>query len=472
MAASAGNVHPRLARSPRVDRGWIALLLLFVLSLPLVTPRLYASDSVKYFSYLHSLLFDGDLDFTNEYTYFKELNPASISEGILKRDVTTGLPLNEGPVGTALLWSPAYLLAHGGVLLARALGATGYAADGLSRPYILAVCYASTAYALAGLLLCYRLCRRFFSALASALAVAVVWLSTPAFFYSHASPPWSHSTSLFAVALLVTVWHDTRGRRTVGQFLLLGLLAGLVALVREQDSLFMLIPALEGLAALAPLARRREWARLLPLAGRYLLVPAGALLVLLPQFAAYRVLNGRFGPNPTVAGKFTWWSPHFFEVLGDPHYGLLVWCPVVLLALIGLALLWKRDRLLSGALAAALVAQVYITGAYLTWMGPGSFGPRRFVNCTVIFVLGLAMLIDWAQKKRVPAVVLVGMGAALVAWNMGLVAHWILYEKDRQTGLVWAYLPRRIFWEIPRQVPDFVRRFLLERGSLVRNPGQ
>lgn len=462
--------RPRSARLRRVDLGWVALLILFLLSLPLVTPRLYASDSVKYFSYLPSLLFDGDLDFTDEYTYFRQHNPASISEGILKRDPVTGLPLNDAAVGTALLWAPAYLLAHGGVLLARALGAS-VVADGLSQPYLVAVCYASTLYAFAGLLLAYRLGRRFFAPFPSALAVAVIWLATPAFFYSHVSPPWSHSASLFAVALFLNVWHDTRERRTPAQFFLLGLLGGLVALVREQDGLFLLIPAVEAAWAYAGPLRRRDWGKILPLLGRHVLLLLGAFLSFAPQLAVYRILNGRFGPNPTVSGKFTWWSPHFFQVLGDPHYGLLVWSPVVILALVGLALLWRRDRLLALALGLAFLAEVYITGAFLTWMGPGSFGPRRFINCTALFALGLAALISYAREKRMPAWALSGLGALFVAWNAGLIAQWVLYPSDRQAGLLWEHLPRRIFLEIPAQGLDLVRRLLFQREQFYHKPG-
>lgn len=473
MGRQSPSSRPGSGRLRRLDPGRVALILLFLLTLPLVTPRLYAVDSVEYFSYLPSLLLDGDLDFADEYAYFHQLNPnAGIKEGLLdKRDPTTGLPLNIAPVGTALLWSPAYLAAHGVLLAARALGAP-VPADGLSRPYTLAVCYASTLYAFLGLLLCYRLCRRYFPPMPSALAVAVIWLATPAFFYSHISPPWSHSASLFAVALFVTVWHDTRGRRPPAQFFLLGLLGGLVALVREQDSLFLLIPAIEGLAALVAVLRQKDWRTLPGLAGRYLLVPLGAALAFIPQLAVYHALNGRFGPNPTVAAKFTWWSPHFFQVLGDPHYGLLIWSPAIALALVGLMLLGRRDKLLAGALGVAFLAEVYITGAYLTWMGPGSFGPRRFINCTVLLALGLAALLARLRERRVPAWLLVGLGGALVAWNAGLVLNWVLYPEDRQAGLVWTRLLPRLFWEIPRQGPALLRRLLLERGSLVRNPGR
>ena len=41
-----------------------------LLALPLFTPRLYASDEIKYFVHLRSMYFDGDLQFANEYHAF------------------------------------------------------------------------------------------------------------------------------------------------------------------------------------------------------------------------------------------------------------------------------------------------------------------------------------------------------------------------------------------------------------------
>lgn len=463
--------RPGWIRRFRTDPGWLALIVLFLVSLPLVTPRIYAVDSVEYFVYLPSLLFDGDLDFSDEYAYFLRLNPHAGIEGVLnKRDPSTGLPLNVAPVGTALLWSPAYLVAHGIVLLLRVLGVP-VTPDGLSRPYILAVCYASTLYAFAGLLLAYRLCRRLFAPFPSALAVSVVWLATPAFFYSHASPPWSHSASLFAVALFLTVWYGTGADSPRRRFFLLGLLGGLVALVREQDGLFLLLAAVDGILTYGGIVRQKAWRRVLPLLGRHTLLAAGAALAFSPQMLVYRVLNGRLGPNPTVSGKFDWASPHFFQVLFDPHYGLIVWSPVVLLALLGFLLLFRRDRRLGGGAALAFLAQVYLAGCFLTWQGPGSFGQRRFINCVVLFALGLAALIALAQKKRWPVWLLTGLGGIFVLWNAGLMANWILYPAERNAGLLWDRLPRRLLLELPRQAADLLWRLFLARHTLYRNPG-
>ena len=45
-------------------------VLVFLLSLPAVTVRLYASDEIEYFAYLRSVWFDHDLSFDNEYRFF------------------------------------------------------------------------------------------------------------------------------------------------------------------------------------------------------------------------------------------------------------------------------------------------------------------------------------------------------------------------------------------------------------------
>ena len=50
--------------------GSFALVCVFVLSLPLVTTRIYASDEVESFAWLRSLGFDRDVDFENEYQHF------------------------------------------------------------------------------------------------------------------------------------------------------------------------------------------------------------------------------------------------------------------------------------------------------------------------------------------------------------------------------------------------------------------
>jgi len=101
-------------------------------------------------------VFDRDLEFGNEYQHFYDADPEALrgfKETFLeRREPRTGRHINFAPLGSGLLWSPFYLLAHLGVLAACGAGME-VAADGFSWPYVAAVCYASALYGFLGLLL-------------------------------------------------------------------------------------------------------------------------------------------------------------------------------------------------------------------------------------------------------------------------------------------------------------------------------
>src|SRR6476469_2781772 len=133
------------------------LVLLFLVLLPAVTTRIYASDEVQYFAYLRSLWFDGDVSFENEYQHFYDKGIAAsrgFHETFLERTTDTGRRINFGTIGCALLWAPFYGV---GDLVARTTGAP---ADGFSRPYVAAIAYGSAVYGFLALVLSLLAARR------------------------------------------------------------------------------------------------------------------------------------------------------------------------------------------------------------------------------------------------------------------------------------------------------------------------
>jgi hypothetical protein len=447
------------------------LAVLFVLTLPLVTVTVRGADEIEYFSYLRSLAFDRDLDFTNEYTAFVARDPQGLAgfraTFLERREPATGRPINFASLGPAVLWSPFYLVAHVAVLAARAAG-SGLPADGVSWPYTAAAAYGSAFWGFLGLLLTHHALMRdgAFPVEAATLSVGAVWLATPVLYYLTIAPAFSHACSLFAVSLLLWLWLRARRRgegessAPLSDWILVGLAGGLGGLVREQDALFLVIPA----AALAWDATRRR--RLVEGARRGFVMAVCAAAVFVPQLLAYRAVNGRFGPSSFVTQKMNFLSPHFFQVLLDPGHGLFVWAPLLLVAAAGLVLLVSRRHPIAACLAAGLLLQFWINGAVESWSQAGAFGSRRFVGATPVFAWGLAGVLALVLPRlRTGAVA--SVLALFVWWNVSLMIQFGLKLMDRQR-LEWPRVAINQLTEVPPRLFRVGVLFFTDRERLVR----
>jgi hypothetical protein len=479
-------------RASTFERGistW--LVLVFLLSLPAVTTRIYASDEAEYFAWLRSIAFDRDVNFENEYRYFYETgatkNP-SFHETFLEKTNENGLRINFTPIGCAILWAPFYAAGHVFAI------ASGAATDGLSRPYVASVAYASAVYGLLTLLLSADIARRVVGT--GAWATLAVWLGTPILFYMYVAPPMSHATSAFAVTLFLWTWLRVRSRWSTGGAILLGATGALMAMVREQDIFFAAGPALDLLRALT---RGRQFAvgtghsalgtgtgtehpapsthHLL----RASAVAAGAfVLVYAPQLWAYKALNGHFGPDSHISNKMSWWAPHGLQVLFSTQYGLFAWTPLALLAFTGLICLARgvsrREadaRWIGGLALLMFLLQAYIAGSVNSWTVSGAFGQRRFVCLTPLLTLGLASLFAAARvsRRRWLRPALAGMAALCIWWNLGLMAQFGLNIMNRQR-LTLRENAWTTFVTLPPKLPATMWRYFTDRTSFYTQPRQ
>lgn len=466
------------------DRGFVVLLVLYALSLPFVAHRITASDAIEYYSYDRSLYFDHDLNFFNDYQGFIDRNPKGLAtfrqpflviindDGTETPNITaTGHAVNFGPIGSALLWSPFFVA---GDLAARALHAAGFhvAADGYSLPYLEAVSLGSALYAGAALLLTYKLAKAIAGGAPAFWASLIVWLGTPALYYSHLSPTFSHASSWFAATLFLTVWYRTRGSRTWRGWLSLGLCGGLMGLVREQDAVFLLVPAVDEALRLLPGVRKPDaaWRRdLRRTMGGGVLMGIAAVIAFVPQLLVYKTLYGNFKPSPDVSQKLHWYAPNGLRVLLDPHHGLFLWTPALLVALVGVGVLMRRDARLGVSLLTGFVLTWYLNGAFQTWSQAGSFGSRRFVVCSTIFAVGFAEVfhrygaLPAATKLAARRWVYV-FAALAIYWNVGFLVQFVLQTMNRQ-GLEWPTVLVNQFVAVPRDVARNFGRLLTNRDS-------
>lgn len=460
------------------DRLFAGAIALFLLSAPAITPRLHAADEIEYFAYLRSVWFDGDLSFDNEYRYFYDRGIArawGFDKTFLGQTTATGLRPNYAPVGTSLLWAPFYAIADVGTRIASAAGAT-MPADGFSRPYLVAITYASAIYGFLAVLISVGVIRTVLGT--GRVAALAVCAGTPLIFYMYVAPGFSHACSAFAVAAFVFVWLRVRDQWTLGGVMALGGMAALMGMVREQDVFLAIGPVVDYSATIVR-AGRDGLRRVRPLIGKALAGVLAFCICFVPQAAAYLILNGRIAPDPAIEQKMFWSSPHALRVLFSPNHGVIFWTPLFVLAVVGLIRLAAGrnagDRPVSaqdaqwiGLLMLVMVAsQIYVSGSVNTWSAAGSFGQRRLIGLTVFLSVGLAVLFR-SRPVGATSLALPLLVVACIWWNLGLIAQFGSGTMNRQR-LELARNAYNNFVLIPRSLPGLTYRYLFDRASFYKS---
>ncbi len=428
-AGDAASITQRFARlvTHRADTVIVALgacmlvaYLGSIVAFPKPGGRILLGDATHHFVQLRSLVFDHDLDFRNEYVRLYNLHGGEMSTEWVTTELTaTGHVRNYMPVGPALLWAPLYLLVAGAQTV---LAWVGLAArpDGFGRPLQAVPGVMGILSATLAVLICWRMARRHCSAAAAATSAIAVWLGSSAIYYSLVSPAYSHSASMLASAVFFAYWLGTWHAPSLARSAVLGALAGVAALMRWQDAIFLCVPVLD--AALRPGPVRTRLTR----AG----VAAVAWAVAFsPQMAVWQVLYGAPLAVPQGPSFLQWKTPHLADVLVSDNHGLFSWTPIVVLAGVGLAtFLWRR-RSFALPLAVVLVVTWYVNAAVADWWAGEAFGARRFLSLFPLFVIGLAA---WLQPlDRVPRLARARLAtvAVLVALNLLLLFQYQLFMK-------------------------------------------
>jgi len=467
-----------LRRSRKAER---LLVLLFLFSLPFLNPWV-RGDGVGYYAFARAPLIEHSLDFTRDYQHANDsFREARLDENGQPKSyfrTPTGHLDNHFTVGPAILWTPFLLLTHAGVLLAHALGSS-VAPDGFSAPYRIAMALATAIYGFLGLLLAFRLARQYVEERWALLATVSIWWASSLPVYMYFNPSWSHAHSCFAVALFLWYWHETRSSRSLAQWLILALIAGLMLNVYYANAMVLVVLGIEALRQYYfvfrsdPSAAPSSIPRVPELRLRHLLFAAVLLASLLPTFISHYLIYGSpFESGYVPLRNWPWSSPAFLDVLFSSNHGLLTWTPILLVAIIGLFLFWRREPLLGAPLLAAFLAFYVFISCYPDWAGISSYGNRFFVSLTPLFILGLAVLFDRTaqlfRSQRVALVTVLALLAALTFWNGGLIYQWGAHLIPARGPVSFSEMAHNQFFVVPRQISVDFQRYLLKRKALMQ----
>lgn len=423
--------HSTLDHSTR-HRYKVLLYLMLVLAFFVVTrPSIHGNDGVQNYAYLRSLMFDGDLNFDNEYEHFISRQADWFDRKQIPRDPVTDLPINLYGVGNSILWAPWVTAAHGIGLIARAAGAK-VDLNGYSNLYAAGVGYGSSFYATLALVLLFRRLRFYCGTVSATWAILLIWLASPLFFYMYLHPSMSHANSFFLVTLMLVQYLAQPA--TLVRWGLLGLTCGLMTITRYQDGILMIAMAAGELWSwMHANQSRMKWLRhRVPMYAVWLFCFA---ITLVPQFAAWHILQGSWlsGPRAYVQqGSFSFLSPVYAaQVLFSSQHGVFYWHPALLLAVGGLfaahKLLWEKIMSVT-----AFVAQTWVVASWSIWWAGASFGHRMFISTLPFLAIGAMFTVGrpgrWGLIMRL-------LLLFLVVWNFGCIVQYGLGWIARQEGV-------------------------------------
>lgn len=139
---------------------------------------------------------------------------------------------------------------------------------------------------------------------------------------------------------------------------------------------------------------------------------------------------GREASNFTAA-----FAVGFSGLLASPAKGVLWYCPVLLLALMGARAFWRRDRICALAIVAASAAWLLVISRYYQWYGGGSWGPRFLVPLLPLWVLPAAEIFaSWRRGRGWKGAIIVLVAVSVIVSCVPLLVPF----SDVDAPLAWS----------------------------------
>jgi Bacterial membrane protein YfhO len=385
---------PQLVK-PALLSGWLAhweiilIALLGLASLRLIYTNELAnqpirSDGTGYYLYLPGILLYQTIRL--EVPARAQYGEAFEAETGLRPFRENGRYINRYAPGQALLMSPFFMLGHLGAWLIRV------ERNGFSWPYQWAAALSGWFYVVAGLVLLKLCLRRYFTPRTVRLTIIAIAFATNLFHYATFDNIFSHAYSFFLFSALLHLslaWHASPSWRNT---VLLGLVAGLITLVRPTNSLFLFLIPLLGLDSWESLKLRVVWIKQhlrqsLFMTGLY-------VLTVFPLLLYWKLITNHWIVDPYQDVPFFWANPQLANVLFSVRKGLFFWSPILLFAVAGWAVMGRYWKGFAVPAALCLLGQIYLVASWGSWSFGGSFGHRAFTETLVVFAVGYASFSD------------------------------------------------------------------------------
>ena len=299
------------------------------------------------------------------------------------------------PAGQALLMSPFFAIAHTYNKVSKK-----YPADGYSYPYQLAIGLGYLFYAFIGLFLFRIILLKYFSDVVAGITILCIGIGSNYLNYASVDQCMSHNPlfTLYSVLILMVIRYYQKPN--ISKAFGIGLITGLMTLIRPTEILSLLIVLLWGINNWKQLKDRivfawQQWQHII-------VMIIGFSIFISIQLAYWKTVSGHFVVYSYNDQGFNWLHPYFEGFLTSVRCGWLRYTPIMLLTLLGFVpFIFNKQNMWS--VVAFSFINLYIICCWDIWW----FGGRAMVQSYVVMSFALAALIEWCWSKRIFKYILV-----------------------------------------------------------------
>jgi hypothetical protein len=416
----------------------ISLLLTFIMAFMLLDKvtsekiweqrKIINHDIIFYYAYLPATFIRNDLtlefvenDARGDYWYLTAPNGGKVMKYTM---------------GLSMLYLPFFTIAH---LEAKIFGHEPY---GYSMPYQKWTQLSGTVFFILGLFYLRRLLKMFYTDIIVSIALITLLFGTNLYLYVTNDSPYSHAFSFTLITMFTyysVQWHRKKGLKNS---LLLGLLIGLIFLVRPNNILILLFFILYNVGSFRELKLR-----IIDFIThkKYLFYSTAiAFFVIAPQLIYWKYITGEFLFYSYMEETFYWSSPRILEGLLSYRKGWLVYTPVMIFAIVGFYFLYQKEKKLFSPIISIFIIYVFITFSWWCWWYGGGFSSRSMVDIYALLALALCAFINFIIKKQNA----IFTGATSLAFIFCIYLNLGQIRQYTSVFLHWDSMTKEAYWRL------------------------
>lgn len=352
-------------------------------------------------------------------------------------DQSHGLWLITGPneklqfkytMGVALLEMPFYLIPH----------LTSSSTDPYGAPFRLWMEICGLFYLFLGLWFVRKILLRFYSEAVTAFTLFLIFMGTNLFHYSMNEPVMSHVFSFALIAMYLYVSLDIHEKSSWKRLVALGVLGGLILLVRPVNGIFMLFPLFILWKRSGSLKSLAEWIKQHTM--KILLALFCLFILLFFQLLYWKITSEHWLIDTYAGEKFFFDRPRLLEGWFSYRKGFFVYTPLMILIFPGFW--WARKQIWGTASWVLFLISSYVFYSWWSWWYGGGFGMRVMVDAFPLLALPLAAALHQFTCWKF------FLWHAILIPSMLFLVYLNLYQTEqyRIGALHWADMNKKAYW--------------------------